>query len=100
MYRDWISTKDKLDIIKTEKRKFELSYLKAQTSPHFLFNTLNSIYYDVVNKSDNSADSIIRLSELLRYVLYECEKDWIEVEKEVHLIENYIELQKAGTRIN
>lgn len=95
LYRNWKRTKDKLDIIQTEKRKFELSYLKAQTSPHFLFNTLNSIYYDVINKNDNSANSIIQLSDLLRYALYECNEDFIPVEKEVELINNYIELQKS-----
>jgi len=96
LYREWRRTQDKLDILQTEKRKLELNYLKAQTNPHFLFNTLNSIYYNVVNKtSDSAAKSIIQLSELLRFVLYECKEDFIPIEKEIQLINNYIELQKS-----
>ena len=94
IYRDWKRAKSKLDALQMEKRTLELSYLKAQTNPHFLFNTLNSIYYDVVNKTNDSAQSIIQLSELLRFMLYECNEDFIPIEKEIQLINNYIELQK------
>lgn len=94
IYRDWRITQDRLERIQTEKRNLELNYLKAQTSPHFLFNTLNSIYYEVVNKAETAPDSVIRLSELLRHVLYECSENFIQIEKEIELINNYIELQK------
>ena len=94
IYRDWKRTENQLGIVQTEKRKLELDYLKAQTNPHFLFNTLNSIYYDVVNNSEESANSIIRLSELMRFVLHEGKEDFIPVETEIQLIDNYIELQK------
>lgn len=95
LYRDWMRTENKLNIIRTEKREMELSYLKAQTNPHFLFNTLNSIYYDVLVNRSNSAQSIIQLSELLRFMLYECKADFIPLEKEIQLINNYAQLQKS-----
>lgn len=95
MYRQWKNTQDKLTVLQSEKRKVELNYLKAQTSPHFLFNTLNSIYYDVTKNTTDAANSIIQLSELLRYVLYECKADFISIAKEIELINNYIALQKS-----
>lgn len=95
MYRNWKRTNDKLTQIQVEKRNLELSYLKAQMSPHFVFNTLNSIYYDVVNKHENAANSIVQFSDLLRVVLYDCATNEIPIQKEIELINNYIALQKS-----
>ena len=71
----------------------ELMFLKSQVNPHFLFNTLNSIYSMAVKKSDKTADTIVKLSSLIRYMLYDSDKDFVELEEELIYIRNYIELQ-------
>jgi two-component system, LytTR family, sensor kinase len=100
-YRDWQRTKDKVEALSAEKRAAELSFLKAQVHPHFLFNTLNSIYYEVLRKSDAAPDLIIRLCDLLRFTLYQCKDPLIPISKEVELIENYIALEQCryGARL-
>ncbi len=81
---------------KSEKEKLdaELSYLKAQINPHFLFNTLNSIYSLAIVKSDDVAASIVKLSNMMRYVLSESSNQFVILEKEIEYIRNYIELQQ------
>ncbi len=71
----------------------ELMFLKSQVNPHFLFNTLNSIYSLAVKKSDKTANTIVKLSALIRYMLYDSNKDFVELEDELTYIRNYIELQ-------
>ena len=81
----------------TEKEKLvtELSYLKAQMNPHFLFNTLNSIYsLAIQEKSNHTANAIVKLSGMMRYVFRESETDFILLEKEINYISDYIDLQK------
>lgn len=80
----------------TEKEKLsaELSYLKAQINPHFLFNTLNSIYSLAIEKSDNTASAIVKLSGMMRYVINEAHHDVVSLEKEIAYIYSYIELQQ------
>lgn len=94
-YRDWNRNKNKIEKLTIEKKEAELSFLKAQVHPHFLFNTLNSIYYEVLKKSDKAADLVIQLSELLRYTLYECKDDFISLNQELKIIENYIAIEKS-----
>lgn len=79
-----------------EKSKIatELSYLKSQINPHFLFNTLNSIYSLAIVGSNNTADAVVKLSNMMRYVLNDANKDWVSLEQEISYISNYIELQK------
>lgn len=77
-----------------EKKTSELNFLKSQTNPHFLFNTLNGIYSLARDKSDLTADSVMRLSDILRYMLYETQAELISIAKEIEIIEDYIELQK------
>jgi two-component system, LytTR family, sensor kinase len=77
-----------------EKQQAELNYLKAQTNPHFLFNTLNNIYSLARDKSDLTADSVMRLSKILRFMLYETNGKFIGVEQELKIINDYIELEK------
>lgn len=81
----------RLDI---EKKVSELNYLKSQTNPHFLFNTLNNIYLLAKEKSDLTPDSVLRLSEILRYMLYETEGKLVTADKEIKALEDYIELEK------
>jgi hypothetical protein len=94
-FRDWQRTKDKVVALSAEKRAAELSLLKAQVHPHFLFNTLNSIYYEVLRKSPTAPDLIIRLSDILRFTLYECKDACIPLSKEIELIQNYIALEQC-----
>lgn len=86
-----------------EKRnlKAELNLLKAQLHPHFLFNTMNNLYALSVEKSSKTSEGIAKISELLRSVLYECNESEITLEKEIILIENYIELERMryGNRL-
>ena len=80
----------------TEKEKLnaELSYLKAQINPHFLFNTLNSIYSLAIEKSENTASAIIKLSAMMRYVINEAHQPLVSLEKEINYIRSYIALQQ------
>ena len=89
----------------TEKEKIdaELSYLKAQINPHFLFNTLNSIYSSAIEENaDNTATAVVKLSGMMRYVISEAHHDYVPLEKEINYITDYIELQKIrlGNTVN
>lgn len=81
------------EIIK-KKLETELQFLKAQTNPHFLFNTLNNIYALARKKSDATADVVMKLSKLLRFMLYESQKQFISISDEIHVLDDYIELEK------
>jgi two-component system LytT family sensor kinase len=91
------------EIIK-KKLETELQFLKAQTNPHFLFNTLNNIYALARKKSDNTADVVLKLSKLLRFMLYESQKENITISEEIQVIDDYIELEKirysSGLKLN
>lgn len=77
-----------------ENKKAEFQMLKAQVSPHFLFNTLNSFYSQLILKDDEMASDVLVLSDLLRYVITETDKDEAILSKEIQFIQNYIHLQK------
>jgi two-component system LytT family sensor kinase len=77
-----------------EKLEAELKFLRTQTNPHFLFNTLNNIYALARKKSDDTADVVMKLSKLLRFMLYESRKERIPVSAEIRMIEDYLELEK------
>ncbi len=79
--------------VSKEKITSELSYLKAQINPHFLFNTLNSIYSLAVKRSEKTPDAIVALSGMMRYVLNEANNDLVPLEKELDYIKSYIDLQ-------
>ncbi len=80
--------------LRIEKQEAELNFLKAQTNPHFLFNTLNNIYSLARDKSEQTPESILRLSELLRFMLYETGGAYIAIGQEVKIIQDYISLEK------
>jgi two-component system LytT family sensor kinase len=80
--------------LRIEKQAAELSFLKSQTNPHFLFNTLNNIYSLARDKSDLAPESILRLSKILRYMLYEAGGPYIAVEQELKIISDYIALEQ------
>lgn len=77
-----------------EKRLAEISYLKAQINPHFLFNTLNSLYALTLEKSDEAPKAVIKLSGIMRYVTTESSKDYVSLDHEINYIKDYIDLQK------
>ena len=81
------------DQLKSEKLDMELRYLKSQINPHFLFNALNNIYSMVYTHDDNAADGVLKLSEMLRYVLVDCQAEMIPLSKEIKYIENFIDFQ-------
>ncbi len=80
--------------LRIEKQQTELNYLKSQTNPHFLFNTLNNIYSLARDKSDLAPESILRLSKILRFMLYETSGAYIAIEQELKIIKDYIALEK------
>ena len=90
-YRKLIQAAQQLRI---EKQEAELNYLKSQTNPHFLFNTLNNIYSLSRDKSDLAPESILRLSKILRFMLYETSGEYIAIEQELKIISDYIALEK------
>ncbi|AWW00434.1 sensor histidine kinase [Arcticibacterium luteifluviistationis] len=81
-------------LVELEKTAAELSMLKLQISPHFLFNTLNNIRWLVRKKSDLSEEAILKLSEILRYIIYEVGDKKVDISREIEHLKNYIELQK------
>lgn len=84
----------RLMYMRNEKLKTEISYLKAQINPHFLFNTLNSLYSLTLAKSDEAPQAILKLSGMMRYVVTESTRDFVPLNRELDYIKNYIELQQ------
>jgi hypothetical protein len=80
--------------IQSEKLKTEVAYLRAQINPHFLFNTLNSVYSLALQKSDSAPEAILKLSSMMRYVVTESSRETVSLEKEIDYIKNYISLQQ------
>ena len=89
-----IEQNDLLEATKKESSFFQLRYLRAQLNPHFLFNTLNSIYSLSLQKSDRAPEVVIRLADIMRYLIYECDEETISLDKEIEFIRNYIEIEK------
>ena len=84
----------KSQLLIKEKLETELNFLKAQINPHFLFNTLNNIYALARKKSDETPNVVVKLSKLLRFVLYESQQKKITLAKEIQFLKDYIELEK------
>ncbi len=80
--------------IESNRLKAELNSLKAQINPHFLFNTLNNIYSYSLFKSEKTPEMILKLSGLMNYIIYECQDDQVDLNKEIDFIHNYMELEK------
>ncbi len=84
--------------LKNEKAKTELQHLKSQVNPHFFFNTLNNLYGLVGTDAKKAQDLILKLSDMMRYSIYEGEKELVTLEEEVDYLKNYIELHKMRYR--
>jgi two-component system LytT family sensor kinase len=91
---NYIKLKQFTQQLRIEKQQAELNYLRAQTNPHFLFNTLNNIYSLARDKSDLAPESILRLSKILRFMLYETGGAYIAIEQELKITSDYIALEK------
>lgn len=93
-FYDYNKLKQAAQQLRIEKQQAELNYLKSQTNPHFLFNTLNNIYALARDKSDRAPESIVRLSKILRFMLYETAGKYISIEQELNIMSDYIALEQ------
>lgn len=90
VYQQWKWLKS----IRAEKAEAELALLKSQINPHFFFNTLNNLYSLTVEQSPKAPEMIVKLSEMMRYTIYEGKKEWVPLMEEVTYLQNYLELQE------
>ncbi len=91
---DWISERKKNESLKQLQLQTELKYLKSQIQPHFFFNTLNNLYYLTIEKSEKAPDVVLKLSEIMQYVLYDVKEPKIGLLNEINYIQSYLELER------
>jgi len=91
---DYYEQKETLKKIELEKTTAELNFLKAQVNPHFLFNTLNNLYALILEKSDKSGEAVLKLADIMKYILAEGKEDKVTLQKEIELLYNYTELER------
>lgn len=91
---DWYQQQRQLQKIAVEKLQAEVNFLRAQVNPHFLFNILNSLYALTLKKSDLAPDMVLKLSEMMEYMLYDSDEARVPLEKEIGYLQNYIELER------
>lgn len=94
IYSKWNKNERNKKEIEAQKSATELSFLKNQLNPHFLFNSLNSIYSLTTKRSNDAPEAVITLSELMRYMLYETNNEFVTLKKELEYIQNYLKLQR------
>ncbi|HUX55161.1 MAG TPA: histidine kinase [Williamwhitmania sp.] len=97
----WYKKQQEAQALEREKLEAELKFLKNQIQPHFLFNTLNNLYGLILKKSPQAEDVVLKLADLMRYMLYETNANTVPLEKEVFNTRSYIELEKVryGNRV-
>ena len=91
---DWYEQNKVLQEMRLQKLQAEVNYLRSQVNPHFLFNALNNLYALTLKKSDIAPSVVLKLSELMEYMLYESDEDFVPLEKEIKYLDNYLELEK------
>ncbi|WP_299364271.1 sensor histidine kinase [Winogradskyella sp.] len=91
---NWYLQREKEDELKVEKLKAELNFLRSQINPHFLFNTLNNIYSYAQTGNEKTAPMLEKLSGILRFMVYDCNSDTVELNKEIEAIENLLEIHR------
>lgn len=91
---DWFLNERIQRDLENQRLSAELAFLKSQINPHFLFNSLNSIYSLAYQRSATTPEAILKLSEIMRYMLYECNDNKVDLDKELQYLQNYIDLQK------
>lgn len=89
-----VGQNDQLQRLQKENTFYKLRYFRTQLNPHFLFNTLNSIYSLSLNNTAKTPEVIIRLADIMRFLIYECNEEKIPLEKEIDFIQNYIEIER------
>ncbi len=94
LIKHWYEKEYRNTILQKEKLNAELQSLKAQLHPHFLFNTLNNIYSITQNSSPEASEMLAKLSDLLRYILYQCDRPLVKLSQEFSLVQDYIALEK------
>jgi two-component system, LytTR family, sensor kinase len=94
LVQQYVKTLKKLSALSQEKISAELQFLRSQTNPHFLFNSLNAIYFLIDKENTEARQALLQFSEMLRYQLYDCNADTIEIEKEITYLNDYIRLQQ------
>jgi two-component system LytT family sensor kinase len=92
--KNWLDSRRRQQLLEKEKLETELNYLRYQFNPHFLFNTINSIFFLIHKNPDMASASLAKFSELLRYQLYECNDEQIPLTNEIAYLENFIGLEK------
>lgn len=92
--KNWISTERRKQLLEKEKLETELRFLKYQFNPHFLFNSINSIFFLIHKNPDAASSSLAKFSELLRHHLYECNDELVPLDKEIAYLRNFIALEK------
>ncbi len=98
--KQWYLQKELIRKIELEKLNTELEYLKAQINPHFLFNSLNTVFFQIDKQNTTARETLSKFSDMLRYQLYECNGKEIAVEKEIRYLKNYVELQRLRKNEN
>ena len=91
---DWFLNERIQRDLENQRLSAELAFLKSQINPHFLFNSLNSIYSLAYQRSETTPEAILKLSEIMRYMLYECNDNKVDLVKELQYLHSYIDLQK------
>ncbi len=91
---DWIFDRKRIEELQANQLKTELQFLKAQIQPHFFFNTLNNLYALTLEKSKNAPEVVLKLSEIMEYILYDAKEPRISLLKEINYIQNYIEIER------
>lgn len=91
---DYTKMQQRLAEVAKEKAETELNFLKSQINPHFLFNSLNAVYFLIHKDNTEARQSLHKFSEMLRYQLYEAGDDKIPIEKEIHYLKDYMDLQQ------
>ncbi len=91
---DWFESQKYKDELIKERQAGEIALLRSQVNPHFLFNTLNNIYSLVYNKSDEAPEAVMKLSSIMRYMLYDSNTDFVPVANEIEYLNSFIELQQ------
>lgn len=92
--KQWLLKQEETEQMIREKTKAELQLLKAQVHPHFLFNTLNNIYFYTLNSSPQAPEMIKKLTSLLQYIIYECNQPLVSLKKELKMLQDYFDLEK------
>lgn len=98
--KNWIESQQQAQLLKQEKLETELKFLKSQFNPHFLFNTINSIFVLIHKNPDRASESLAKFSNLMRYQLYDCNEQQIPLQQEVNYLENFIELEELRLESN